>query len=155
MPLNEGSSDTGEGLLRVGVNLEDKLTNVALTAVTGIYGDVLQLECQERVQLLQAWWGDGTEMKDLGELAAPATMALLTNVAPFTPLVQGEATGTPFRKFIRFVLDPVAFPMVNAPEVDVVNGWISESLGIVLAYWSLPRDRPTGPVRNIGGARAE
>jgi hypothetical protein len=146
MRLNAGSDDTGQGLLRVRVNLGGELLDVTLTAVTGPYGDVLQLECQEEVQLLKAWWADGTEVSNLGDLAAPATMSLITNVAPFTPLAEGEVAGTSFRTFVRYVLDPVAFPMVSPPKVEIVGGWISEALGLVLSHWSLPAIDKTGPV---------
>ena len=153
MPLHEGSEETGEGTLRLHVRLDDDVTDVALMALEGEHGDVLRLACTEEVQLLRAWFADGSEVRDLGELKEPATFPLVVNVAPFTAAPAGERRDTPFRDFLRHVVEPVALPFVERFAVRRVGGFASEALGMIVSRWSLPtlQDQLVPP-DEVGGA---
>ena len=74
---------------------------------------MLQLACDETVQVLQLWWADGTEVTDLGDLGQPVTMPFVVNNAPFTPPGAREARTSPFRSFVRYVLEPLVFPFAE------------------------------------------
>jgi hypothetical protein len=139
MPLRAGSEETGEGLVRLRVQLGHTLTEVGLMALESEQGDVLRLACDEEVQILRAWFADGSEVEDLGELGDPATLPLVVNVAPFAAPVPGEQRDTTFRVFLRQVLEPLARPLVEPFAIRRVSGFSSEALGAVVTRWSLPR----------------
>jgi hypothetical protein len=142
MPVHEGADETGQGTARVRVRLHEALTAVTLTPFIGEYGDVFQLSCDQEVQLLQLWWPDGTEVSDLGELGAPATMPFVVNNALFTPAEADEATTSPLRRLLRYVLEPIAFPFIERFDIQGVTGFSSAALGAVSACWSLHVPRP-------------
>jgi hypothetical protein len=152
MPINAGSTETGQGTARVQVDLADALSEVTLAPLEGIYGDVVQLACDESVQILKLWYADGSEVSDLGDLGQPATMPLVVNNAPFTPPDPNESRTAPFRVFVRSVLEPLVFPFLDDYEVDAVDGFASGALGAVVTHWSLHVPRPQDVVAGTVGA---
>ena len=154
MPKSEGSDDTGQGKVRLHVNLSDSLNAVTLAPFESEQGDVLQLGCDETVQMLRAWYANGSEVSDLGDLGAPATMPFIANNAPFTPAKTAEEENSPIRGFLRYVLEPLAYPMVERFDLATVDGFASAALGAVVTRWSLPimRHVDVGGVVVTGGA---
>ena len=151
MPLSEGSDQTGQGTARVQVDLGDTLTEVVLAPYEGAHGDVVQLVCEETVQILQLWYADGTEVPDLGDLGKPATMPLVVNNAPFTPPDPDESRTSPFRAFVRSILEPLVFPFLEQFEIDSVDGFASAALGAVVTRWSLHVPRPQDVIAGTAG----
>jgi hypothetical protein len=147
MPRHAGSDETGQGTARVRVRLGEVLTDAALMALESEHGDVLRLACDEEIQLLAAWYADGSRVDDLGELGEPATTPFVVNVAPFTPTPAGELRDTPLRAFLLSVLEPLALPFVERYDVRQVDGFCSEALGALVARWSLP---VSGPILDPG-----
>ena len=146
MPVSAGSSDTGQGTARVQVNLGAVLGGVSLAPYDGEQGDVVCLACDETVQILQLWYADGSQVSDLGDLGTPATMPFVVNAAPFTPRPPDEVANAPLRVFVRYVLEPLAFPFAEQFMVYAVDGFASAALGAVVTRWSLALSvpRPAG-----------
>jgi hypothetical protein len=65
-------------------------------------------------------------------------MPFVANNAPFTPAAAEEDLNSPFRTFLRYVLEPLAYPMLERFDLAEVDGFASTALGAMLTRWSLP-----------------
>jgi hypothetical protein len=154
MPVSSDSDETGEGLARVQSQLGDTLTRSSVEASDNAFGDPLQLESEQTVQLLRLWDPNGQEITDLGDYGKPATVPFVIRLLMFDmpPAGSKQELQPTATAFLKALLRPMYVPMLESPPLWRVDGFSSCALRCMVARWSLQRPRPGGEDVATGGA---
>jgi hypothetical protein len=140
MPLAPNSEETGKGVARVQVNIDDTLRECTLEAsLEQTLGDPMRLLSGQRIKLLRLWYANGEEVTELGDLGTPSNQPFVMSLQLFDPLPPSIAQSLQrdLERLLARVITPVYRPLLDRLAVKHISGYASSPLRAFIVRWNL------------------